>query len=468
MSYIIDLSMEIFKLFLEMAPYLLLGLFFVGLLHILFPKSIITKHMGKNNASSVVKASILGVPLPLCSCGVIPTAVFMYKNGASKSAVISFIISTPQTGVDSIIATYGMLGWVFAIFRPVAAFIMGITGGILARFIDKNEELHLDDPSVIVCNTGSCSHSSKKDEAHQSASKTHDHSTDIDTFALHGPDCLCSECTSKRNNGKKTTFTEKIKAFYQYAFVEFLDDISMHFITGIIIAGLISFFIPDNFFSGSFLTNGIGGMLLVILIGIPMYICATSSIPIALSLIMKGFSPGIAFVFLAVGPGTNAATIVILMKILGKKMTVFYLSIIIILSVIAGYILDFVYKSLEINPHSIMNHAHGHGIINGYTKTIMAAVFLVLIAMSVYRKKIKKGAHMHDHSQDTPKKVRTTRLNVYGMTCNHCAATAKSSVMKVRGVTNVTVNLNEKYVDIEGDFDIEEVKKAILDVGYTL
>ncbi|MDE5959958.1 MAG: permease, partial [Muribaculaceae bacterium] len=106
----------------EMAPYLLLGFLFAGMLHAFLPASFYNRHLGRPGFWSVAKAAMFGVPLPLCSCGVIPTAMSMRRQGASRAATVSFLISTPQTGVDSILATGSLLGWPLALIRPIAAF----------------------------------------------------------------------------------------------------------------------------------------------------------------------------------------------------------------------------------------------------------------------------------------------------------------------------------------------------------
>ncbi len=189
---------------------------------------------------------------------------------------MSFLISTPQTGVDSIVATYGMLGPFFAVFRPAAALLTGMWGGLLSLVFDKSED--------------------KKAK----------------TFEIEDV---------KTDEG----FKAKLRKFKNYAFIEFVDDIASQFVVGLILAGLISYLIPDNFFSGSFLADGLPGMLFMIIIGIPLYICSTSSIPIAVALIAKGISPGAAYVFLIAGPATNAASLAVLLKVLGRKQTFIYL-----------------------------------------------------------------------------------------------------------------------------------------------
>jgi len=422
---IIDIINEINQLFLEIAPYLLLGLIFVGLLNLFITKELVAKHIGKNNIASVIKASILGVPLPLCSCGVVPSAVYMSKNGASKSAIVSFLISTPQTGIDSIIATYGMMGWLFAIFRPFAAFFMGIAGGSIINLITKNENKPETNFFKIESNENICY-------------------TDI-----------CDDEKQKES---------KIKRFFRYSFVEFLDDISMHFVIGLIIAGLITYFIPTNFIENTPFNSGIPGMLLMIIVGIPMYICATSSIPIAVALMIKGFSPGVAFVFLAVGPATNAASLTIISKILGKKTTTIYVLLIAILAIISGLLLDKIFEIFKINQNQILNHIHHqHGdLINDELKLILAAIFLILLLASLYRKIILSKLKSKE------KAMISKTIKIGGMSCNHCVTNIKKAISSIEGVNEVDVNLEQGEAYIKGDFDLSKVEKAVTEVGYEI
>ncbi len=378
---------EIYHLFMEMAPYLMIGLIFVGILHIFFSKELIIRHIGKNNFSSVVKSAIFGIPLPLCSCGVIPTSVYMASNGASKPSVISFLISTPQTGIDSIIATYGVMGWVFAIFRPIAALIMGLFGGLLSIFVEKSGK--------------------KVDISEQK-------------FVLRAID---SESFNIGTSSDK--LTSKIKKMSKYAFIEFLDDISVQFLIGLIIAGLITFFIPDDFFRESTINSGLWGMIIMILISAPMYVCATASIPIAVSLLLKGFSPGVAFVFLAVGPATNAASFTIILKVLGKKLALSYLFSIMISAIIMGYLLDFIFFLFDINQSVILTHTHHHSdnvldiILSG-----LSVIFFVLLIASYYRKIRDKYINRKELIVDKSDKI----LKIEGMTCNHCVMNVEKAI----------------------------------------
>ena len=428
---LIDICKEVYFLFIDMAIYIMLGLFFVGLLHILFSKNFVVKQIGKKTTGSIIKASLFGVPLPLCSCGVIPTDEKKKKNGASKSAVVSFLISTPQTGVDSIIATYGMLGGIFALFRAVAAFFMGIIGGIIAMLFSpgskKSNEIELNESN-------------------------------------------CLDCSNKKDNNEKDekqkNILSRIKSMLDYAFVEFLDDISSHFIIGLIISALIAYFVPDDFFSNYDLNKGIVGMLIMIAIGLPMYICATASIPVAVTLILKGFSPGAAFVFLAVGPVTNAASLTILIKTLGKKIVSIYLISIASLSIIFGIIFDKLLYYCGINTADFLNiitKKHEHNIFCTF-KYIFAAIFLMLLFGSLYRKYFKM---MIKKKRANIKKLDELIINIEGMTCNHCTNNVKKNLMNFSNVVDVQVNLEQKKAFIMGNnLDKDAIVKKIVKIGY--
>jgi len=417
----IDFLAQIWIVFVEMSPYLLLGISFVAILDLFISKSFITKQVGTNNLASIIKTAIFGIPLPLCSCGVVPTSVYLEKSGASKPSVVSFLISTPQTGIDSIVATYGMLGPVFAVFRPVAAFIMGIVGGIVTYFFQKNGR----------------------------DTKTKKINLNLVEIPLE-------------NKGKN--FWTKAKKSLRYAFIEFIDDISTQFLVGLIIAGAISFFLPNDFFASVFKGNEVVGMAVVILFAIPMYVCATASIPIAMSLMMKGFSPGIAYVFLVAGPVTNAASLSILSKVLGKKLLVVYVSTVIVLAVLFGVLLNWIFSVTGIDPHSQMNHIHlhNHSVAFSIWDYIFALFFLILLLSSYYRKLYNKfkGVKMSEAGKISG------IYKIEGMTCNHCVMNVEKAIRSVAGVENVEVNLSGGYAKIDGNFSVDDVKNAVEAIGY--
>ncbi len=329
---------ELINLFIDMSFYIMIGLLMVGILNSFVNRKWIVKQVGKNNILSVIKAAVIGVPLPICSCGVVPMAVELKKSNASNGAVNSFLISTPQTGVDNIIATWGIIGPFMAIFRAVSAFISGIIGGIVTNIFSED--------SIIEKEEESC-------------------------------------CCKNKKKEEKKTFKEKVVNIFTYGFGFFLDEIVIHFIIGLIISTLITLIIPNDFFIEYGLNSNFISMIIMILVGLPMYVCSTSSIPIALSLMMKGINPGAAFVFLFVGPVTNMASLIILGKTFGKKLLTIYVSSVIVLSIIFGYIFNYIVDYYNINIMGTTNHLHSHGY--SLLDNILAIIFLILIIFSLAR-----------------------------------------------------------------------------------
>ncbi len=279
-------------LFLDMSPYLVLGMTAAGLLSAVLKPSLILRFAGGNSLGAVLRTALFGVPLPLCSCGVLPAAVFLKDNGASKPAVQSFLISTPQTGFDSLIAAYGILGPVMAIYRAVTAFLLGALGGGISRLV------HRDQPVIPV--------------KHSSA-----------------------ESTTPRSDLK-----EELRKGLRCGFVDFIDDIAVQFLIGLGVAGIITAALPENLLAGTVLSGGITGMLFITLASIPLYMCSTSSIPVAAAMMTAGISPGTAFVMLTAGPATNAASIAVLGRKLGTQDTAIYISVLVFGSILFGLVLD--------------------------------------------------------------------------------------------------------------------------------
>ena len=290
---------EVLSLINEMSPYLLLGFFFAGVMHAFIPGMVYNRYLGGKGFKSVFYGALFGIPLPLCSCGVLPTAMSLRKQGASKGATASFLISTPETGVDSIIATYSVLGLPFAVIRPVAAFCNAIMGGwLINKFGDKDEVVPVDASAKTCC----CHH--KQEETHHDG------------------------------------FLGKMREALRFGFVEMIEDIGKWLVIGLVIAGLITVFVPDEFFA-LFRGNTQLSMLLVLCIAIPMYICATGSIPIAVALMMKGLTPGAALVLLMAGPACNMASILVINKTLDRKSLVLYLVSIITMAILWGHVVDY-------------------------------------------------------------------------------------------------------------------------------
>lgn len=303
---------EVLNLINEMSPYLLLGFFFAGVMHAFIPSMMYNRYLGGKGFKSVLYGALLGIPLPLCSCGVIPTAMSLRKQGASRGATASFLIATPETGVDSIIATYSILGLPFAIIRPIAALCNAIMGGWLIDNFGDKEEVVSADTSAKHC----CCHNE------------HNHE-----------ECTCS-CQHDKAQSHHNGILGKMLEALRYGFVEMMGDIGKWLVVGLVIAGLITVFVPEDFFA-LFRGNTQLSMLLVLCIAIPMYICATGSIPIAVALMMKGLTPGAALVLLMAGPACNMASILVINKTLGRKSLVLYLVSIITMAIIWGHIVDY-------------------------------------------------------------------------------------------------------------------------------
>ncbi len=408
--YINKYGEALLELFLEMAPFLLLGFLIAGFLHVFFPKTLLQKYVGGNDFKSVLYATLLGIPLPLCSCGVIPTGVSLQKNGASKGATVSFLISTPQTGVDSMMITYSMLGGVFAIFRPIIALITGVVGGVIVnQYVKKEIQFH----------TTSCD-----DDCN-----THDHSHE--------------------------DYSPKWLKFLHYGFVELLGDIVKWLLIGLLLAALITVILPSDFFI-SYLSNQYLSMLIVLLVSIPLYVCATGSVPIAFAFLMKGLSPGLALVFLMAGPATNASTITVLSKTLGKKTTTIYVVTIIIGAILSGLLIDwliptswFVFSNKDVHSHEGFLWWHyASGIILG------SLMFLSIL---------KKGRNKFYKKED---QMNQKIVIVEGMSCNHCKNNVEQKLSTLENVTSVEVNLEQKTVSVEGIISIAEIESEVNGLGY--
>jgi hypothetical protein len=424
---------ELWFLLLEMAPWLLLGLIFAGLLKVYFPQKHIDKYLGKSNFKSSLNASLIGIPMPLCSCGVIPTGISFYKNGASKGATNSFLISTPQTGVDSIFATYSMLGWPFALLRPFVAFVTGVFGGVLTNIFIKEKPVKKASPFA---------------------------GFKIDTATLGKTELTCANNSCDCHESKMEDKRHSLVRAADYAFVELLQDISKWLIIGFLVAALISVALPDDFFS-TFKGLGLLEILVVLAASVPIYICATGSIPIAAVLLMKGVSPGAALVFLMAGPATNVATIAVLGKTMGRKSLIIYLSTIIGGAIVFGLLTNWLIPADFILSKMVHIHGEGHEHeMVPHWLQLASALFLVFsIALGYFYSIINKKNKME--------KVEGVTIKVTGMTCSHCEATVKRNLEALKGITNVIADNKSNSVKITGsDINLEKVKTTVNGLGY--
>ena len=347
----------LFELSNAMAPYILFGLVFAGILHELVPESIVTKHLGSENISSVIKSTLFGIPLPICSCGVIPLASSIKKSGASKGATLSFLISTPITGVDSILATFGMFGWIFTIYRVITSMIIAMFAGILTNILDKEQTPAKPKFSL---NPQSFSVEIPKQESES---------------------CCCTGESSCDASNKKFSFS----AAMRYAFLTLLSDIAKPLLWGLVIGALITIAIPQNL-SEILSQYSWLSYIVAISIAVPMYVCATASLPIAAALMLSGVSAGAAFVFLSAGPATNTVTIGVVKKMLGTKSLYIYLGSIILGSVVFGLGLDFVFDINSIDPKSLVHVDEDSGILEILSSIVLWG-FILFFTIKPYFKK---------------------------------------------------------------------------------
>jgi len=331
-GYIKTIIVDFWNTVAEMSPYLLFGFFMAGILSVLVSQRLVEKHLGGRGIWPLLKASLFGIPLPLCSCSVIPVSMSLRKHGASKGATISFLLSTPQTGVDSIFVTFSLLGPVFAIFRPLVALVTGLVGGILVDLFDRGTKDDKPPP----------------------------------------PQCT-DECCSGGN------IASRVVGGLKYGFVTLPRDIGKAMLVGLVIAAVISAVVPDDFFAEKLLGTGIVAMVVMMLIGIPIYVCATASVPIAAALIAKGLTPGAALVFLITGPATNAAGITTIWKVLGGRTALAYLFAVVVCALGAGLLLDMIFPEL-----SSFVQAHIHQMEPSILGHISAVALLTVLAIAIF------------------------------------------------------------------------------------
>ena len=361
MDYIVTFFQALFELSNAMAPYILFGLLFAGILHELVPDTLVTKHLGKDNISSVIKSTLFGIPLPVCSCGVIPLATSIKKSGASKGATLSFLISTPITGVDSILATYGMFGWVFTIYRAFTSMIIAMIAGILTNLFDKDE---IEKPKISPMFT--------KPQTNNFTPKTSFTATSFATKA---------EIKEPIKIKKSFSFTKALR----YSFITLLGDIAKPLFWGLLLGAIISVAIPQNL-SDILIQYSWISYIIVVIIAVPMYVCATASLPIAAALMLSGVSAGAAFVFLSAGPATNTVTIGVVKKMLGTRSLYIYLGTIIFGSVFFGLGLDYLFSSSNINPASLV-HIEEKATVIAILSTLILWSFILYFIMKPYFKK---------------------------------------------------------------------------------
>jgi len=406
---IVRIPLEAWGVLCDMAPYLLFGFLMAGILSVVTSARFIERHLGHSRISSIVKASAFGVPLPLCSCSVIPVAASLRKHGASKAATTSFLLSTPQTGADSVMVTLSLLGPFFAVFRPLVAFITGVVGGLAVAISGRN--------------------GSAQEET--------------------VPPCEDSCCDPAVGVGK-------FRRILNYGFSELPADIAGALLVGLLVAAVIGALVPEGRL-GEVLGTGLVAMLVMMAAGIPVYVCSTASIPIAASLILKGISPGAALAFLMTGPATNAATIVTVWKTMGRRVAIIYLSTVAVMAIASGLLLD-----------HLVTLRGGAGLprmpamLPPWAKTLAAIALLTVLVSAIVRTRRRSRA-----SAPSPERPPGLRMRISGMTCAHCVANVQGALAAVEGVDTVDVDLKRGVALVTGTgLEIDALTNVVENLGY--
>ena len=399
---------ETWLLIAEMGPYLLLGFLVAGALHRWISEAWIESKLGKPGLKSIVLASLVGVPMPLCSCGVIPVTASLRDKGASKGAAASFLTSTPQTGVDSILATWGMLGPVFAIYRVIVAFVSGIAVGTLVDRFGAQE----------------ISPASPKSNPHE----------------------------------KKPTWAESLR----YGMLTMPADIAASLTIGFLLAGIISALAPDNLLAN--LPGGVySSILLTTFIAVPFYICSTGSIPLALALIASGLPVSAALVLLIAGPATNIATIATMRKTLGGRETAIYVGSVILTSWIAALIFH------QFLNTGVFAGQHLHEMETGLWKHISGIALMGILAFAYWSQNRSAPTDSSSTPVEISPDSETAILHIEGMTCSHCRASATDGLKNLPFTQHVDIDLKSGQAHISGTaLDREAISHKLHSLGFTL
>ena len=384
---------------LELAPWLLLGSVVAGLLHGLVPPDLVQRAL--RGPSGVVRAVMLGIPLPLCSCGVIPAGIGLQRSGASRGASVGFLIATPQTGVDSIAVSAGFLGWPFALYKVAAALVTGLAGGLLVEAIDPGEDKQQEDAA--------------RSHADRSVRGMVAHAVDV------------------------------IRMIWGWL------------LFGVLVSAGLTVFLPTGGLGSLVGGSAVVGVLLVLVASLPLYVCATASVPIAAALVAAGLPTGAALVFLMAGPATNVATLGAVWRAFGGRALAGYLGTIIIGSVGLGL----AYEPLLGQLVASGGQGHDHAAWWAQLSAGLLVASFLWFAIEDVRARIadRRAARAVEQAQ---------QVTVGGMTCKGCAARLQRVVGAQDGVEAAAVDFDSRLLVVTGDILPKALREAVEGAGFSV
>jgi len=379
-DFLLRVALETWSILKEASVFLLFGFVLAGVLATVVPARLLSRLFGTGKVKSVLWGAAIGAPLPLCSCGVLPTALALRRQGATPGATVSFLISTPETGVDSISVTYALMDPIITVFRPVTAVITSITAGLATNFLgvprSRKDAAEASEPSAPSAPLG--------DVPLVDLGRHHDHAhhEDEEHGHRHEPLRATGPSSGAGDGGRVAALRRAAGRIYHYAFRQLLDETSYWLVLGIVLSGVIAAAVPPWLFEHP-LMSGFWSMIVMLFIGIPTYTCASASTPVAAALVMKGLNPGAALVYLLAGPATSMSSMVVLTKFLGARIVAIYLASIAVVALLAGSALNWVYRALEVDPR--VSFGAATAFIPEWLKIAGALVLVALLVASVRR-----------------------------------------------------------------------------------
>jgi HflK protein len=382
--------LQVFWQILEDASvYLLFGFLLAGVLAVLVPRQLLNRLVGTGKIRSVLWGSVLGAPLPLCSCGVLPTALGLRKEGATPGATVAFLVATPETGADSISLTYALTDPLMTVFRPIAGVLTAIAAGILTNLFgvksspagEGDEHSHDAGHAHEHDHPHDAGHAHEHDHPH-APFVVHDHDGPHENNHQHGVPPLVAAKSAGRPAGMVLGTVSQI---IHYGFRDLFDEVAWWLALGLVLSAVVEVALPAEVFQGIW-GGGVASMLLMLVLSIPLYTCASSSTPLAAALALKGLSPGAALVFLLAGPATNIGSLVVLLKVLGGRAVAVYLAAVATMTLAAGFALNGLYRAWGLDPRTTFGTAGE--FVPGPVKVAGAVLLAALLAHSMWRTRV--------------------------------------------------------------------------------